>query len=1671
MFRSFRNGSIVRRLSLGVSISLLVSLLPALTWQVAYADTPPGVSNTLALGEGVGGVINERTGAFEATLPLLNVQSRGDAGAHLTLSYSQALAKSKLKRFDDLGEGWSFGMNFFDTSSDRLYMRDGSSYKRSQTELSGLQRYALRDLLFKKQSGTRPARAGVEAQHYAWELHHTTDKRVEYFNSVGDLVAQKDRFGNEITYIWEAGDSHVLREVVDSYGLKTSISRPTSQLLKISSSVPARMSGSAPSISLHFSSGELRSMTNPAGQVTQFEYSKSYPSFGYLNKVTGPSGITATVRYLEPFAGIVAVDDVTVSASTPQGKKTYETRKFTMDPRGQGGNTFAGRDVAGGSEGLFDSSDLDFKYETQISDGHTAVRSTYNKLHLLKNRELRRLDNQAIFYNQEFTYPGEDTYGRPPIDPMKIPNYSRPRSSVTNYLGQAGAKRTVKETAAFDNFGRKVESVDFLGVKTSIKYDSNSGEHGQIIETTVTGPDGQEKEIVKNIPSKDRKSIESTQTLVANEAGELKAQTSTSFEVNAFGETVKRTVSWADGVQPGGEGPAVHVTEASRDVNLADRTLTDKTTIAPGTDAATTEVTVTDLVTGNRVERRDGADRATTFSYDAAGREIKRVEPGGFTTTTSYTSTSKTIQYPNGRRITENRDPLGRPTVTTDNVKKGDKSDELADDAARTLSTYKYDSALITRHLDGANRETVEHRDSLGRVLKTQLPNGVTEHVEYDTLARKKTIRTVPAGKDIREAVSTRVEKQDEKQRLVEASTSYAPDGSASVSSNRVFDDRGQIAEVTAEGVTSKTRFGDGGVAEGALLTPTEALPGKNEEGISVRNMPSLTGTPFGKEFSQGEAKISGTRKAFDAAGRVSSVTDQNDRRTSYTYTKDGQVELESLTAKDGSLITSTKREFYDEGRVKSETVTKPGKASITRVFEYELAYGKMSAIYDAKDPKGTRIEYTYDFTGNCTSVTYPDGTTLQHRYDETGQLEWSKDGTDAFTEYRYNKFGAPEIVTQRRGEDTLASVSYTYDELGRTKGIARDDGSHTAFDYWNNNQIKLEKTTKGEELISESKYTYTPKGNVQARIDVRGVVGGPPTLTHSSYVYDSFDRLESSELRRDSTEGELLKRVDYSLSPVGDVTATRTRYGSGPVEEVEYKLDAVGQRIAIIDNGENKEQKYDDAGNLEIDHRGMQYAYNAHNQPTAVEAKDGARTEYTYWADGTRADTTHSDTTGLIGVTRFYYNPDGLLANDIRTESHAQGAQSRIISSHLFGLTREHRSITTEGNGDSLQSGGYLLYDRHGSVVTTISKTGQSDFNYYDDYGRSTDSSGVALPSQRAPKVNPFGFSGQYTNIESGTQYLSSRTYDPSQLSFTTRDTASQVKRYQAFDANPINKVDPRGTTASSDASLSYGMLALTILLAIVFTVITIKAAIATGGAALAVIIPAVVAAVTTVVGGAADIASSAIDTYLVETEGENSDSEAKRSGLATASQALMWIGIGLGLPDAGTSVKGTWNTFRQGKAAGKGVGTVSGPAPTAANGKIAQPVDIAAAGNSKLDAGKNPPAPGAHDPAAGAVPGGNPSSPSPLTAAPTAGAAVNPGVPNLAPALAPNNAAAAAPHGAEAASTKEKVGSVAGSSFAVGLSVGMPAWMIYGEVVAATPSDLSAAPESPLTTYMYGE
>jgi RHS repeat-associated protein len=129
--------------------------------------------------------------------------------------------------------------------------------------------------------------------------------------------------------------------------------------------------------------------------------------------------------------------------------------------------------------------------------------------------------------------------------------------------------------------------------------------------------------------------------------------------------------------------------------------------------------------------------------------------------------------------------------------------------------------------------------------------------------------------------------------------------------------------------------------------------------------------------------------------------------------------------------------------------------------------------------------------------------------------------------------------------------------------------------------------------------------------------------------------------------------------------------------------------------------------------------------------------------------------------TTRYVYGPGGLPVEDVTTVGGVDTV--RYYHHDQLGSTR----MLTDVNGDKLAS---FTYDAFGNL------------------GARTDTA-----------TTPFGYAGQYTDAETGFQYLRARYYDPKTGQFLSRDPLVEMTgQPYAYAANsPLNGTDPSGEIA----------------------------------------------------------------------------------------------------------------------------------------------------------------------------------------------------------------------------------------------------------------------------------
>ena len=268
-----------------------------------------------------------------------------------------------------------------------------------------------------------------------------------------------------------------------------------------------------------------------------------------------------------------------------------------------------------------------------------------------------------------------------------------------------------------------------------------------------------------------------------------------------------------------------------------------------------------------------------------------------------------------------------------------------------------------------------------------------------------------------------------------------------------------------------------------------------------------------------------------------------------------------------------------------------------TTTFEVDL----LNRITKTTDTKGQVVEYTYDTTGNQTSVSYPDGTTATKTYDLLGQLK---------------------TVTEHDGRIT----TYTYDGMGRLSRMEYPHGWVEDYHYDSIGQLlKVEDTDPSGKDMKQQKhvYEYDDCGNMVYEY-MRGNGTGEATV-ENTYTYDALHRIVSVH------ENYGNDNRSYTYDSLGNLTY-ETSQGN---KSIDYKLNNLNQITSSSDDGwkTSTTYTYDLRGNL------IQELYTKNNKQSVTGA-------YTY-------DETNKMVKGVNDIgesSEYLYNGLGALVTNTWT-------------------------------------------------------------------------------------------------------------------------------------------------------------------------------------------------------------------------------------------------------------------------------------------------------------------------------------------------------------------------------------------------------------------------------------
>ncbi|QDH21607.1 RHS repeat-associated core domain-containing protein [Saccharibacillus brassicae] len=367
---------------------------------------------------------------------------------------------------------------------------------------------------------------------------------------------------------------------------------------------------------------------------------------------------------------------------------------------------------------------------------------------------------------------------------------------------------------------------------------------------------------------------------------------------------------------------------------------------------------------------------------------------------------------------------------------------------------------------------------------------------------------------------------------------------------------------------------------------------------------------------------------------------------------------------------------------------------------------------------------------------------------------------TDPFgmtTTYIYNADNQlSQVLT-----DNTKQAEYTY----------RDGLTQSDENYLKSSQLYQTKLGNGQITT-----TYTNDGFGRLTKLLQSAGGLTKVFT---YGYDNGDNRRS---KRDA-----LSRFDITSRSDGTTSGTFTydeldRIITSSEGAETYTYDGKGNRLTL-------------QSSIQMPHKdNIDYTYNQAEQLSNV-TRNQTSVSYKYNGDGLMTERSITKN-GQATTTRYYYDGANIIAEGTVAADGSVTFKARYVRGAQL-IYREDASHRSKRNAlicfDNQKA--YYQHNGHGDVTGLVKADGTALNSYtYDIWGNPLTSD--------VQVENPFGYSGEFWDEDTGLEYLRSRWYDPSIGRFIQEDTfegyvnrPSSLNPYTYVENNPLKYMDPTGT------------------------------------------------------------------------------------------------------------------------------------------------------------------------------------------------------------------------------------------------------------------------------------
>ncbi len=516
--------------------------------------------------------------------------------------------------------------------------------------------------------------------------------------------------------------------------------------------------------------------------------------------------------------------------------------------------------------------------------------------------------------------------------------------------------------------------------------------------------------------------------------------------------------------------------------------------------------------------------------------------------------------------------------------------------------------------------------------------------------------------------------------------------------------------------------------------------------------------------------------------------------------------------------------------------------SNIVDPFDQNLTISADSPLRIVLDKeKGTW--YDYDSSGR---VSETDGCGVW--YDEKNRL-YSRDVTTPFgkiaTYVDYADGQYPDNPDRVKGSRSGGyTENYSYDSLSRIDGIdvelastassprktcslkreityndsdAEEGNKKYASELVKSIYVRDGKKDENEPALSVYTLEYDGDGNITKHTYSKpGIAIALGTVTSSTYEYDKLNRLTRENNER------LGKTWTYSYDAGGNITE-RKEYAYTTAEQLDNETATATKEYVYRTSGwkdqllsyDGESIVYDASGNPTT-YRGATLGFEAGRRLKSYKkAGDANAYEFTFDYRGVRNSKKTKDADGHDKTWSFYYDEDGKLWGETKSEKVQQGNfgiklwTNQITKIGYFHLNSGLAGFTLSrqtGIADAVKAD--YIYRKN--ALGDIDGIFDADMNLigeyvYDAWGNCTIEA-TGADNIEIMETNPFRYRGYYWDKELNFYYLQTRYYDPQTGRFINADNVGYgltqfellngLNLYSYCLNNPIGYTDESGSS-----------------------------------------------------------------------------------------------------------------------------------------------------------------------------------------------------------------------------------------------------------------------------------